>query len=281
MGILYSLIAIFGESFTTILDRLNFKRTRINPMQLMSLIFLSMSVSLCLFIFVTHQPFPHLTSTAFGFMALIALVSFSGNAFDYLSLKVDDLSLREPLADFEPIAAGLVGYVAFSAERRPSFLIAFLLSLVIVYWGTHRRKLRRVQSKGMLFMLVSVCIYALQPSIYKVALNHLTPAYLTLFRVVSILLLTLLFFPSARKLHKLSTKKVGYSAASGAVCSVGAVASLYAISKLGVALTMLIMLLGPAIRYLAGYFLLGEKVRRGEVISSVLLVAIVLTAVAI
>jgi drug/metabolite transporter (DMT)-like permease len=224
MGIIYSLLAVLGESLSVILDRLNFKKTRISAQQLMPLMFFFMSVMICLFIFVTRQPFPEFTTLSIALIALIILVSFGGNVFDFLSLKVDDISLREPLADFEPIVGGLVGYILFAQERKPSFLVAFILGAVIVYWGTHRRKLRRLQSKGMLFMLFAVCLYGLLPSIYKVTLEYIDPAYLTLIRVVAILLLSIVFFPK-KLLHRLSSKKVSYAAASGIVCAIAAVAS--------------------------------------------------------
>ena len=280
MYTLYPLIAVLGESGSTIIDRMNFKRTRISPQQIMPVMFFSMSILLLAFILITHQPFPHYTLVSAGLMVLIILVSFVGNIFDYRSLKVDDLSLREPMADFEPIAGGLVGYILFASERKPSLLIAFLLGIIVVYWGTHRRKLRRVQKKGMWFMLLAVCFYGLLPSLYMLALDSIAPAYIMLVRVIAILMLSLAFFPQ-KHLRKLSPTKLRYGLLAGLSCSIGTVAGLYAISSIGVVLTAVLMMLGPAVRYCAGYFLLKEKVKNGQMASSLALAVIVLAAVAV
>ncbi len=79
-----------------------------------------------------------------------------------------------------------------------------------------------------------------------------------------------MLFP-VRSVRKITPSKVRYSFLSGAVYALGAVASIYAIQKLGVVLAMLLLLLGPFLRYLSGYFILKENVRKGEMISSVLL----------
>jgi len=275
MGFLYLFISIFGESAGTTIDKLNFRKNSIAARQLMFLIFIAMAAILTLFIYLTKQPFPRFTLITIGLISLIALVSFSSNVFDILSLKADDLSLREPLCDFEPIVAGLVGYALFPAERKPGFLLAFILGAIIVYYGTHRRKLRRLQKKGMSYLALAISFEALLPSVYKETLGYLSPSYIAWFRVVSVLVLTSLFFPPKKALRA-SSKKLSYSFLSGIAYSVGAVASIYAIKELGVVLTMLLMLLGPFLRYMAGYFILKEKVRKGEVASSVLLALVVL-----
>jgi glucose uptake protein GlcU len=275
MGFLYLFISIFGESTGKTIDKLNFRRNRIAAQQLQLLEFFAMSVALALFVFLTHQSFPHFTLVALGLAALIAVVSFGSNVFDVLSLKADDLSLREPLLDFQPVVAGLIGYAVFPGERKPGFLLAFVLGGMIVYWGSHRRKLRRLQAKGMYYLLLAVCFEALLPSIYKVTLHHLSPSYIAAIRSMSVLVLSGLFFP-AKNLRRLSAKKLNYSLLGGVVYAVGAVASLYAIQALGVVLTMLLMLLGPFLRYLSGYFILKENVRTGEIISSFLLALVVL-----
>ena len=278
MGILFALLSVFGASLTTSIDRLNIKRNRISAQREMFLVFLAMSTSLLLFVVFTHQRFPSLSLPAFALMASIVLISFAANTCDYLSIKANDLSLREPLTDFEPIAAGLIGYVAFPAERKPAFLIALLLSMMIVYWGTHRRKLRKFQARGMFFLLLAVFLEGMLPSLYKLTLTYLSPAYITLFRVVVILVLVQIFHPKTKK-SKLTPKNLSYGLLSGIACSMGAVTALYAIGSLGVVVTMLLMLLGPFVRYSAAYFVMKEKVRKGEVASSLLLAGTVITSV--
>ena len=278
MGFIWLFIYTLFESTGKTIDKLNFARNRVTSIQLMVLIFTAISMSLLLFIAITKQPFPHIGFVALSLCALVALVSFGANVFDFLSLGVNDLSLREPLVDFEPIAAGLVGYALFPSERKPIFLAAFILSAFIVRYGTSQRKLRKSQKRGMFYLLMAVALYAILPSLYKLSLMYLSPLYVAFFRTAAVLLLMLFFFPTKR-LKGFTTKKVTYGLLSGVVYAMGTVASLYAIKILGVVLTMVFLLLGPAMRYWASHFILKEKVRRGEMISSLLLAVVAVTAI--
>lgn len=277
MGFLSLLLSIFGESAGKTVDKLNFRRNHITVRQDMLFGFLVMSTSLLLYVMLTHQPFPRLPLAALAITTLIALFSFGQNVFDTLSVKADDISLREPLVDFEPIVAGLVGYAIFPAERKTAFLAAFLIGAFIVRWGIHRRKLRKFQIKGMFYLWIAVGLQAILPSLYKEALVYLSPTYIALFRLISVLILTSLFFP-IKNLRNVTPRMVRYSLTAGIIYAIAAVASIYAIQVLGVVLTMLFFMLGPALRYLSSYFILKEKVRRGEVMSSLLLAVVVVVA---
>jgi drug/metabolite transporter (DMT)-like permease len=275
MNLLYPFTAVTGESVAKTIDKLNYRKNHIQPRQLIFLVFSGMFVSILVYIIATKKHFPAITLISIGLIALIGVVSFLGNVFDYISLKSDDLSLREPMLNFVSVLAGLIGYVLFPQERKIGFLIAFILGAVIVYYGTHQRHLGRVQKKGMFYLTIAVVFYALLPSIYKVTLAHISPAYIAFFRVAVILALTSIFLP-VKNLRLLSSSKVSYGLSSGFIYAVETVASLYAIQKLGVVETMLLFLLGPALMYLTSYFILREKVRKGEVISSLLLAGVVL-----
>jgi hypothetical protein len=279
MGFLFSFIAILCESLAKTVDKLNIRRNRTTYRQLLLLTFFGMAVLLLAFILLTKQAFPQLTLLTLGLLSLIALVSFGANIFDDLSLRVDDLSLREPMVDFGPVLAGLIGYALFPAERKPIFLLAFIFGAAVVYWGTHRRKLGKLQKRGMAYLLLSTVLNAFLPSIYQTTLAHLSPAYITLFRCAAIFILLAIFMP-VRKITKLSSGKITYSFGAAMLYALESVVSLYAIMSLGVVLTMLILMLGPALRYLSGYYILKEKVHTGEMIASFLLAIIVLIAVA-
>ncbi|MFI5270815.1 MAG: EamA family transporter [Candidatus Saccharimonadales bacterium] len=277
MGLLYLFISIFGESAGKTIDKLSFRRNRITARQYMFLVFLAMTLSLLVFVIFTKQHLPRYSFDALALTAAIAAFSFGGNVFDCLSVKADDISLREPLVDLEPIAAGVVGYFIFPGEQKPIYLVAFIASIFIVRWGIHRRKLRKRQNKGMFYLWIAVILYAVLPSLYKEALHYMSPTYIALFRIAAILVLTTIFFPM-KSTKGISAKKIQYSFGSGVIYAIAAVANIYAISVFGVVLTMLFTMLGPALRYLSGYFILHEKVRVGEVVSSVLLTIVVVVA---
>jgi drug/metabolite transporter (DMT)-like permease len=225
----------------------------------------------------TRQPWPAFSLTVVVLLLLIALFSFSGNVFDELSLKADDLSLREPLVDSEPILAGLVAYLLFPGERKPIILAAFILGAFIVHWGIHRRKLRRVQRKGMLYLLIGIVLYAVLPSLYQEVLKYIAPSYIAFFRSASVLILVALFF-HPKKWKGFTPRRVKYAASASLFYALEAIAALYAIKTYGAVLTMLFLMLGPALRYLSGQFILHEKVRRGEVIASLMLTVVVAIA---
>lgn len=277
MGIFYLLASIIAESLGKTIDKLNFRRNKIHPRQSLLVVFAVMAASVIAYVLLSGQPFPALPATAIWLLIGIALFSFGGNVFDEISLQKNDLSLREPLVDFEPIATGLMAYALFPEERKPAVLAAFIAGAFIVRWGIHRRKLRKSQKKGMLYLWIAVLLYAIVPIFYKEALDYMSPTYVALFRLCAIFVLLLLFFRPKRN-KKLTVKMVEYSTLAGLAYAVGAVVSLYAIQVYGLVLTMLFLMLGPALRYLAGQFMLHEKVRRGEVLSSLMLTVVVAIA---
>lgn len=278
MGFFYLFTSILGESVGKTFDKLNFKRTRIGVRLSLLLTFFIMSLTVGGYVALFGQPLPQLSMAVLTLLSLIGVFSFGGNVFDILSVKADDISLREPLVDFEPIMAGLIGYLLFPAERKLSFLLAFLAGTLVVHWGIHRRKLRNYQRKGMRYLWIAVVLYAVLPSLFQEALKYVTPEYIALFRLVSVTILTALFFRPKKILRSLTGKRIMYGTLAGIAYGIGAVVSIYAIQVYGVVITMLFLMLGPAMRYLSSYFILHEKVRRGEVISSLMLTLIVALA---
>lgn len=277
MDFSYLISSIFAESTGKTFDKLNYRRNKIDPRHALFIVFIIMTLCVAAYTYITKQPFPQITVPV-G-LVLLGIIAFSllGNIFDELSLQKNDLSLREPLVDFEPIAAGLIAYLLFPEERNPVLLISFILAAFVVYWGVHQPHLRKAQTRGLLFLLIAVLAYAVVPIFYKAALEYLSPEYIALFRLLCITLLLPIFFrPPKRK--KLTGKMLGYSTLAGIAYAIGAVTSLYAIQAYGLVLTMLFLMLGPALNYLSGYFILHEKVRRSELVASLMLTLIVAVA---
>lgn len=281
MHFIFPLIHIVSETTGKTIDKFNFRRNKITSQQLMLLVFIGMAVSIFVYLLLTGLPLPAFTTTSILLLACIGAISFAANIFDFLSLKENDLSLREPMIGFKPILAGLFGYLVFPEERELSLLIAFALGAFVVHWGTRRRALKKVERKGMAHLMTATIFYALLPSIYNLTLQYVRPEYIAFFRVITILALSLIFFRTNRRLKGFTKGKVTYGLVSGFIYSIGTVASLYAIQGLGVVVSTLLMLLAPALMYLAGYFILKEKVRRGEVISSLILAVIVIVAIVV
>jgi len=266
------------ESAGKTTDKLSFRRTKISPQLMTWLTFMVMSVALLIWVWLTHQSIPEPNLTTIGLVVLVGLFSFGSNVFDVLSLRRNDLSLREPLMGFEPISAGLLAYLLFPDQRKLAYLIAFVLGFFVARWGINRRKLKKSQKKGLVYLWIGVLLYAVLPSIYQIALEHISPSWLALLRCLLVLVLVTLFFAPKNLAKQLTLRRFNYTVVAGVFYAIGAVVSMYAISIYGVALTMLFLMLGPALRYLSGYFILGENVRRGEVLSSLMLAVIVAMA---
>lgn len=278
MNFIFPLIHIVGETTAKTVDKFNFRRNKIAPQQLMLLVFIGMSISLFIYILFARLPLPAFTSLTIILLASIGLISFAANIFDFLSLKYNDLSLREPMLGFKPILAGLFGYVIFPEQREIKLLIAFILGAVVVHYGTHRRKLKKNERTGTAFMLLAIIFYALLPSVFELALVYVSPEYISFFRTITILALSVLFFRNSRRRKNFTKGGTIYGLTSGFIYSIGTVASLYAIQSFGVVIATLLGLLAPTLMYLVSYFVLKEKVRRGEVTSSIALALIVVVA---
>lgn len=274
MNFLLPLTAIFGSSIAGAIDKINFRRNLISPNRLMRLVFLSMSLSVFVFIVGRGLPLPNFSSTALGLMGLIIVISFAANFFDFRSLKVNDVSSREPVLDLNPIIAGLFGYLLFPSEREVGFLVALILSGLVVYWGSYSKHRRKIRERGMFFALGAVLFYGLLPSLYKLMFEYFTPEYILLFRVLGVLALSMIFL-SVKTSSRFSKNSVGLGLSSGIFFSIAGIASLYSIAILGLIVTMFFLLLGPALRYSIGFFVLKEKIHKREMVSSLLLVIIV------
>lgn len=274
MNFLLPLTAIFGRSIAGTIDKINFRRNIISSNRLMLLVFFSMSLFMLLFVVSRGQPLPNFSLIAMGLMVLIIIISFSANIFDFRSLKVNDLSSREPVRNLGPVVSGLFGYILFPSEREVGFLVALILSALVVYWGSYSQQRQKIKRRGMLYILVAVFLYALLPPLYKFMFEFFTPEYVMLFRVLGVLALSMIFLSLAELPH-FSKNNVSLGLLSGVFFSIGGIAALYSIALLGLIITMFFLLLAPALRYSFGFFILKEKIHRREMFSSLLLVIIV------
>jgi glucose uptake protein GlcU len=194
--------------------------------------------------------------------------------FDFRSLKVNDLSSREPVRDLGPIVAGFFGYMIFPSEREAGFLIILILSAAIVYWGSYTKHRRKNRRRGMIAMLLAVVLYAMLPSLYKLSFEFFSPEYILLFRVLGVLALSLIFI-SLMKKSRLPKNSITLGVSSGIMFTIAGITTLYSIAVFGLIVTMFFLLLGPALRYAIGYFVLKETAHKREMFASFLLALLV------
>jgi len=271
MGYVYLLVSIFVENTGKILDKYNFKHTSISPRESLLYTFIAMTIVVSISAGVIRPGLPQFTLAVVIPLLLIVLISLLSNVLDAISLKINDLSLREPLSGFHPILAGFIGYVLFPDERNWLLLVALIAGALVVSWGINPSKLRKAQKAGILYMLAAIILESLLTNVYAIALKETSPELIALVRTFSIALLLYLFIKPKKRVRKKRKQSLLFAALAGLAYGVGAIVGLYAIRDLGVVTMMLLMLLGPALRYTSAYIFLRDKPTRKEVISSGLL----------
>ena len=271
MGYIFIIAAILAENAGKIFDKSNFIRTQITPKEALRWVFGVMSVSILAFVLITRPELPTFTASVFLSLGLIVGLSFVSNVVDENSLKINDLSLREPLSNFHPILAGFIGYMLFPEERNILLLLALVIGGMVVVWGVKPSKLAKAQRIGIVCMASSVLVESILSNVYVFALESVSPPYVALVRAVAIWLLLVVMFRPKKRQYATKHKARLFALWAGLAYSLGAVISLYAIDALGIVTTMLLLLLGPALRYISAFIFLKDKPTKSEMVSSGLL----------
>lgn len=277
MDFIYPLLSVVGESFGTTIDKLNYQKNKILPNQLLFLLFSTMVVGLLISTIFIRHPLPDISLAVLGLVALMVIVSFGQNFFDYVGLHTKNLSLREPINNFEPILASFLAYVLFPSERNIKYVVAIIASTVVLYAANSNRKLKLEFDSGTLYLFLSVVCNAVLASIYKLGLESISPFYLLLLRAAGVLLLLWVFFRPHLKSLKKDQTMLGVG--SGLMYIVGNLSRLYSIKYLGLNFTIMVLMLGPIIIYTGCWLVLKEKILSKQIIASAVLLAIVVWAI--
>jgi drug/metabolite transporter (DMT)-like permease len=277
MDFIYPFLAVVGEAVATTIDKLNYNKNKIKPNQLLFLLFSTMTVGLLASLIFIHEPFPAMSLEVFVLIIFMIIVSFGQNFFDYVGLHTKNLSLREPINNFEPILASFLAYLLFPSERDVKYIVAILAGTIILYIGNSNRKLRLVFDVGTIYLFLGVVCSAILASVYKLGLEHASPFYLLLFRASGVLLLVQIFFTPHIK--NLSKNQLVMGVGSGLIYIISNLARLYSIKYLGLNFTIMVLLLGPGLIYIGSSLILKEKITVKQIMTSLTLLAVVLWAV--
>lgn len=273
--LIYPIITILCEVTGYAIDKNTYKLTRISTNYMMQLVFLVMTLSLLVYISLIQLPSPEFTIMSALLVIFIGGVSFVANYFDYLSLRTNNLELRQPILGVEPLIASGIGQLLFRDERSFILLFAIVLSFMVVYAGYRHDKVSKIQSKGLVYLLIAVGLYAIGPSLSKLALEYLSPEYVAFYRVIIILFLATLFLNATKRDVRHAEKKITRTIITGILYTVSTIASLYSIDTFGVSQTMLLLALTPTLVYLIAHFIFKEKVKRGHLVSSFILILLI------
>jgi len=276
MDLLYPILAVISESVGKTADKFNYTRNKIRPRELLFLLFSTIIIGLLASLVFIPQSFPILSLGTVGIIAFMIAISFGQNFFDYVGLHTKNLSLREPISNLEPILASFLAYLLFPSERNVKYIVAIFTGVIILYLGSADRKLKLTFDKGIIYLLLGTVCSAILASVYKFGLETIAPLYLLLFRIIGVLVLTQLFFrPNLRSLKK---PQIGLGVVSGLIYIAGNLTRLYSIQHLGLNITILILLLGPVVVYIASAVVIKEKVQPKQIVASAALLALIVWA---
>lgn len=277
-GLLLPVGVLAGDTAGELVDKATLRRTGAPASVLMAWVFVSMAAVLAIACALTSAGRTvHVTTGIVLAMVAVVAVSYTGNIASYLSLSACDVSLRQPLVGMTPILAAGIGMVLAPRGESAVVVALFLAATVVVWWGTTRRALSRAERAGMYWLAVSVAAFSALPTLYARCLEATDPLMLALVRVLGVLVLTL----AVQRPTLTGVPGVRRGAAvSGSLYALSTVAGMSAIESWGVARAMALALLAPVAMLTACRVVLGERPRRGEVVSSLLLAAIATTIVA-
>jgi drug/metabolite transporter (DMT)-like permease len=277
MEFIYPLLSAVAESVAKITDKLNYKKNKILPGQLLLLLFATMVAGLLIFSIFIRQPAPVVTSMTAGLIVFMIVVSFGQNFFDYVGLRTKNLSLREPISNFQPILAGFLAYALFPSERNIKYIVAIVAGTAILYASNSNRKLKLEFDRGTVYLFIGMVLSAVLASVYKIGLEHVSPFYMLFFRSLGVLLLIKIFMRP--RLKGLKNNQIVLGIGAGIMYIIGNLLQLYSIQNLGLNFTIMILALGPAMIYMGSSLVLKEKVLPKQIIASAALIAIIIWAI--
>jgi drug/metabolite transporter (DMT)-like permease len=234
-----------------------------------------MFVGIVLFILFFQDPLPKTNLFLVVLLLVMIFISLYQNIFEAKGIKLKELSFRESITGIEPIIAGSLAFLIFPSEREIKYLVGIILGGLILYFGNRKKKHKFSLDKGTLYLFLAISFAAILSNIYKFGLETISPNFIFFFRIGGVLLF-LIFFKHANRIKDVESKGKKMALLSGIFYLAGSLANLYSIQKLGLNLTILIMMLGPALIYVFSFTLLKEKFQLKRIIMSILLLSLVL-----
>ncbi len=273
MSIIYPIIAVVSDSIGGVIDKYNFKKTKLKPETLIIIIFATMLIFMSIFLLVTRQTLPKISLFLTGILLLIIIFSFIQNFFQFKAISTDNISLLEPIKNFQPIIASFIAFVLFPSEREIKYIIAIIIGSLVLLWGNTDRDLKLKIDKGIVFYFFATIFAAILLNIYKFTLDLISPGFLFIFRILGVFMLMLIF--TKFRPGPFTKEETKFGILSGILYSLASLASLYSIVFLGLNFTIMLLLLGPAVTYTLSTSALKEKIKTKQIIASVILIALI------
>lgn len=275
---MFPIISAASLAIAYVIDKLILNKFPMTSKDFTSILFVFMSLFCLPLIF--FSDFKDINLLLIWALLLTIILSALQNYLLYVSLNNRDLSALQPINNSEPIVIALSSFIIFPDERNPLILLLVFITTITVIlssidfkkWSKNKIKF----DKYALILIGSVFISALTFILYKYTLSYISPVTLYVIRVFWVtILLYLLFKPKLSSLNKWKSSLIWMSAL---FYSLSAITQYFAISKVGIIMTVLSLALMPIIVYFSSYFILKEKVTITQIISSIIIMSCVFTA---
>jgi len=212
---------------------------------------------------------------------LVVFFSTIANLLVFYSLKWEKVGNLEPARVLEPLFVILLAIIfSFFAEnlyeRNLKVIIpALIASLALIF--THIRKHHLQFSPYFIAAIIGSFFFALELVISRLILDFYSPVTFYFLRSSSILLISLLVFRPDFK--KIDTKVRWQIFLTGLVWVIYRIVVYYGYLNVGVIFTTLMLMLGSVFVYAMAYFILKEKIKWQNIVSSAIVIASVIYAV--
>jgi drug/metabolite transporter (DMT)-like permease len=275
---MFPIISALSDSFATVIDKLILKKDNISSKHFTSILFIFMGAFCLPLLFFFEITEVNILSIFILFLIIIG--SALQNYLFYVSLSNKDLSSLEPIRNSEPIIIILLAFLVFPDERNfLVLLLGLMTTLALIYSHLDFKNFKKekvIFDKYSTILIFSIFISAILFIGYKYALEFVNPVTLYSIRTIGVLLfLFTLFKPKLSSLNKTQTSLFTYSAF---LYSLSAITQYFAISTVGIGITVLVLALSPIVIYLLSHFVLKESINKHQIIASIVIITCVVIA---
>lgn len=270
-------IAAIADAGSLILSKLFLRRFgRLTFREFNWLVFLGI-VTVLVILAITFDQFPK-TEVIFANLPQVlglAVMGTIANILFFRGLEGVSVSNVEPFVIFKPLAAILIASLAFPEERSFIVYLAIALSAMILGWANFHGK-KVVVTRAIQSIMGFWIIYGVELIFVQNLLAHFTPVTLYLLR--SALIFVALTLISTPKFKLMRWNHIPYAMLLGALAVIAVVTVYTSFQLIGIASSMLVMVLSPILVYWLSGKLLHEKWNRRNIIASLLIVLLVVIA---
>lgn len=276
---LFPIISILWEALWNTFDKINFNKTKLKAQNQMFLVFLVMAFGSSLTFIFWWNKIPQFSLMLIFLIISIVLISFFQNIFQFHWISKKDLQTREPIISLQPIITVVIAYIIFPSEREIKYILAIILSVLVLYFFKFRWNLKISFDKGILQIFLWVFTASILANLYKFTLWIVSPEFLTICRTIGIVIMLILFKQIVLNKSNFNTKQIKYWFLAWFFYFIWALANLYSIKELWLTFTILLLFLWPVFVFLFSFFILKEKVEIKNIISSIIILFIVIITI--